>query len=78
MQEINEYLELIGFTENSLGFLSSTIQGIEFTLTHDPIAGYALQYMCVTSRCATNSTVPLGRKPTLENLEDAFRRVYGK
>lgn len=75
MNEINEYLTSIGFTENDFGFLTHTIQGVKYTLLHDPLFGYALQYSYVKARTAAESTIPLGRKPSLEDLQKAIIKI---
>lgn len=77
MNEINEYLTSIGFVENDFGFLTHTIQGVKYTLLHDPLSGYALQYSYVKARTAGNGVIPLGRKPSLEDLQKAIIKIVG-
>lgn len=75
MEEINEYLTGIGFVENDFGFLTHTVEGVKYTLLSDPLAGYALQYSYVKARTAGNSIIPLGREPTLEDLQKAIIKI---
>jgi hypothetical protein len=75
MDEINEYLTSIGFTKNDRGFLSHTVQGVDYILLHDFLAGYSLQYSYVKSRTAGFDMIPLGKQPSLENVQDAFKKI---
>jgi len=75
MDEINEYLTSIGFTENDLGFLAHTIEGVDYVLSHDFLSGYALQYSYIKSRTVGNSAIALGKKPSLEDVQNAFIKI---
>lgn len=75
MEEINEYLTSIGFTENDFGFLTHTVQGVKYTLINDPFTGYSLQYSYVKARTAGESLIPLGREPSLEDLQKAILKI---
>lgn len=72
---MDEYLTSIGFTKNDRGFLSHTVQGIDYILLHDFLAGYSLQYSYVKSRTAGFDMIPLGKQPTLEDVENAFMKI---
>ncbi|MGB5791309.1 hypothetical protein [Poseidonibacter sp.] len=67
---IEEYLSKLGFIKNDWGFLTAVINGVTYTLMHDPINGYALQCNSIQKRVFTDRTIPLGRKPTLEKLKE--------
>ena len=75
MDEINEYLTSIGFTKNDWGFLAHTIEEVDYVLLHDFLSGYALQYSYIRARTAGNNMIPLGKKPTLEDVENAFIKI---
>ena len=75
MNNIEDYLKEIGFLENDWEFLTNTIDGIEFVLMQDPLNGYTLSYTYISSRTATNSKIPLGKKPLLEDLKNSIEKV---
>ncbi len=76
MHEIEEFLENdYGFSRTDWGFLNKTIDGIEYTLLHDPFNGYALQYSYVSKRAAAFDKINLGKNPTIDTLYEAFERI---
>ena len=78
MSEIEEFLENdYGFTRTDFGFLNKTIEGIEYTLLHDPINGYYLQYSYFTKKTAALSEIPLGKDPTIDDLYNTFEKILG-
>lgn len=75
MNNIENYLKEIGFKENDWGFLSNTMNNIEFILMKDPLSGYTLSYSYISNRTAENSEIPLGRKPSLDELINSINKV---
>lgn len=75
MNNIENYLKEIGFKENNWGFLSNTMNNIEFILMNDPLSGYTLSYSYISNRTAENSEIQLGRKPSLDELINSINKV---
>lgn len=74
-EEIEIYLEEKGFVENDWGFLTQTINGITYTLVNDVFSGFWLKYNYIRKRTAALSQIPLGRHPSIEQLQMAFKKV---
>ena len=72
---IEEYLQSLGFKENDWGFLSNTIDGVEFILMNDALSGYTLSYSYISNRTVGNNEIPLGRKPSLDDLKKSMEKV---
>ena len=75
MNNIETYLKEIGFKENDWGFLTNTMDNIEFTLMKDPLFGYTLSYSYFSKRIAKNSDVPLGKTPSIDQLKNSIKEV---
>lgn len=78
MNELENFLsEEYGFERNSWRFLTGTIDGVEYTLMHEPIGGYVLQYTFVSTRQAGHGNIKLGRNPSIENFIAAVKKICG-
>jgi hypothetical protein len=75
MNNIENYLKEIGFIENDWGFLSNTMNNIEFILMKDPLTGYTLSYSYFSKRIAENSEIPLGKTPSIDQLKNSIKEV---
>lgn len=78
MNEIEIFLKEMRFEENDFGFLEGNIDCINFILMHNPLNGYTLQYSYITKREVAFNSIALGRHPTLDTLEEAFKKVYNR
>lgn len=69
MHEIEKYLENLGFKRNDWKFLTGVVNDTNFTLVHDPITGYTLEYCSATEKFPVVRNVPIGKKVTVEGLK---------